>query len=59
MPPVILVGLGLLGAAALGRLLVHESRRVNATLHPRNAPGERAGLQRLERDPDTGVYRPK
>jgi hypothetical protein len=61
MPPVILWILGAVGAAAAGRWLYREARRVNAELHPeRTAPvDERAGARKLERDPHTGVYRPK
>ena len=61
MPPVILWMLGALGAAAAGRWLMREARRVNAELHPEHAApvDERASLRKLERDPATGVYRPK
>jgi len=60
MPPVILWALGAIGAAAIGRWLYKEQRRVNAELHqPEHAPDERASARKLERDPQTGVYRPK
>jgi hypothetical protein len=61
MPPVILWMLGVLGAVAAGRWLYREARRINAELHPeRPAPvDERAEARKLERDPQTGVYRPK
>jgi hypothetical protein len=61
MPPVILWMLGAIGAAAAGRWLYREARRVNAELHPEKvAPiDERAGVRKLERDPRTGIYRPK
>jgi hypothetical protein len=60
MPPVILWALCAVGAALAGRFLFKESRRVNAELHPDVAQGdERATARTLERDPLTGVYRPK
>jgi hypothetical protein len=60
MPPVIVWALCAAGAAFAGRVLLRESRRVNAELHP-DVPerGERATARTLERDPRTGVYRPK
>jgi hypothetical protein len=60
MPPVILWALCAVGAAIAGRFLLKESRRVNAELHPDVPQGdERATARTLERDPRTGVYRPK
>jgi len=61
MPPLILWAIGVVGAAVAGRWLYRESKRVNAELHPeRRAPiDEHEGVQKLERDPRTGVYRPK
>jgi hypothetical protein len=61
MPPLILWALGAVGAAITGRWLYKESRRVNAELHPdQPAPlDERGEVRKLERDPETGVYRPK
>jgi hypothetical protein len=62
MPPVILWALGALGAAAAGRWLFKESRRINDELHAGEQPApvdERASVPKLERDPKTGVYRPK
>jgi hypothetical protein len=60
MPPVILWALCAVGAAFAGRFLLKEARRVNAELHP-DVPehDERATARPLERDPRTGVYRPK
>lgn len=61
MPPVIVLALGAVGAAALVKLLARESRRVNAELDAvrqgeDSAPtGERMTLRR---DPATGEYRP-
>ncbi len=59
MPPLILWALGVAGAAVAGRWLFRESRRVNAKLHPEQPPADDAPPRRLERDPKTGVYRPK
>jgi hypothetical protein len=65
MPPVILWALCAVGAAFAGRFLVKESRRVNAELYPdvpqpdASQREERATARTLERDPRTGVYRPK
>jgi hypothetical protein len=62
MPPVILWALGAVGAAVVGRWLAKETRRVNEKLHPadgRRPVDERASAHKLERDPQTGVYRPK
>lgn len=60
MPPVILWAIGAVGAAVAGRLLYREARRVNAELHPEpQQPPDERPVHRLERDPQTGVYRPK
>jgi hypothetical protein len=59
MPPLILWALGVVGAVALARLIVREARRINTELHPAaSAPAEGEPVT-LERDPATGVYRPK
>jgi hypothetical protein len=60
MPPVILWALCAVGAAFAGRFLIKEARRVNAELHP-DVPerDEPASAGTLERDPRTGIYRPK
>ena len=59
MPPLIVWALGVVGAVALARLIVREARRINAQLHPA-APAPVDGEPvTLERDPKTGVYRPK
>ncbi|MBB3770664.1 MULTISPECIES: hypothetical protein [Ancylobacter] len=61
MPPVIVLALGAMGAAALVKLLAGESRRVNAELdaarraEEANVPATRVTLRR---DPKTGEYRP-
>jgi len=61
MPPLIVWALGAIGAIALVRLIAREARRINAELHPRGpAPVEsEAEAVRLERDPVSGIYRPK
>ena len=62
MPPLILWALGALGAAFAGRWVYKESQRVNAELHPAAEPQETdtdEAVHKLERDPQTGVYRPK
>lgn len=61
MPPVIVLALGAVGAAALVKLLAKESRRVNAELDAtRRAEeaNEPTGRVTLRRDPSTGEYRP-
>jgi hypothetical protein len=58
MPPLILWALGAIGAAVAGRWVYKEARRVNAELHPEQ-PADELPARKLERDPETGVYRPK
>ena len=60
MPPLILWALGAASAAIVGRVLYRESRRINAELHPEpESANERQTARTLERDPNTGVYRPR
>ena len=60
MPPLIVWVLGAAGAALVARWLYRESQRVNAELHPWQKPlDERQAVRKLERDPETGIYRPK
>jgi hypothetical protein len=62
MPPLILWAVGALGAAIAGRWLFKEARRINAELHTSDESepvDEREDVRELERDPATGVYRPK
>jgi len=68
MPPVILWILGAAGAAIVARWLAREARRVNDELDGvRAQPGRPASRARetsdarqsLERDPETGIYRPR
>jgi len=63
MPPVLVLALGVFGAAALVRWCYKEVRRVNAELDGLRAkapvdPADRATLPKLKRDPQTGEYRP-
>jgi hypothetical protein len=60
MPPLILWAAGLIGATVVGRWIYKEARRINAELHPdESAPAQEIEMGKLERDPKTGVYRPK
>jgi len=62
MPPLILWAAGIIGAAIIGRVLYREGKRVNAVLHPErpaHEPAEGPPARTLERDPKSGVYRPK
>jgi hypothetical protein len=59
MPPLILWALGVVGAAVAGRWLYREAQRINAELHPNERPVDELPGRPLERDPKTGVYRPK
>lgn len=63
MPPVVALALGVMGAAALVRWCVKETRRVNDELDsvrgvPPAEPVDRGALPTLRRDPETGEYRP-
>jgi len=63
MPPVFVLALGLMGAAALVRWCVKEVNRVNADLDDVRTtsavePVDRGALPTLKRDPDSGEYRP-
>ena len=60
MPPLILWAFGAAAVAVLGRVLYRESQRINAELHPEPRAAERVERgDKLERDPTTGIYRPK
>ena len=59
MPPLIVWALGVVGVAALARLIVREARRINAELHPATPTPADGEPVTLELDPTTGVYRPK
>ncbi len=61
MPPVFVLALGALGAAALVKRLAGEARRVNAELDAQRASEAARETARatLRRDPATGDYRPQ
>ena len=63
MPPLLVLAIGMVGAAALVRWCAKEVRRVNAELDRVRArataePIDRGTLPKLRRDPHTGEYRP-
>jgi hypothetical protein len=63
MPPVFVLALGFMGAAALVRWCVKEVQRANADLDDVRATStvdsvDRGSLPTLKRDPDSGEYRP-
>jgi hypothetical protein len=62
MPPVVLWIVGAVGAAVVVKWLAREGRRINAELDAARAQAagdSTAGRSKLERDPRTGIYRPK
>ncbi|MEO0384930.1 MAG: hypothetical protein AAF234_15390 [Pseudomonadota bacterium] len=60
MPTLLTSAAIFVGGLVLFRMARREWRRVNDTMQAqRSAPRERKGAQRLEKDPDTGAYRPK
>jgi hypothetical protein len=62
MPPVIMWVLGAVGATIVAKWLVREAQRINAELDAVKAQSvNEPATERpsLERDPSTGVYRPK
>jgi hypothetical protein len=60
MPPVILWAAGAIGAFALARILARAARKVNAELDEiRRGGAVEKPVERLERDPASGVYRPR
>jgi hypothetical protein len=63
MPPVILWLLRAVGAVVAAKLIAKEARRINDELEAARAqwPAGEGPFkpQSLERDPETGVYRPK
>jgi hypothetical protein len=63
MHPVVILTLGVVGAAALVRWCMKEVRRVNDELDTVRAqapaePVDHNALPKLRRDPQTGEYRP-
>jgi hypothetical protein len=62
MPPVVLWIVGAVGAAAVVKWLAREGRRINAELDAARARASGDSTVRrddLERDPQTGIYRPR
>jgi hypothetical protein len=61
MPQVVFLVLGAVGAVLAGKWLVREARRVNAELDRVRAATAQTRSERpsLERDPNTGIYRPR
>ena len=62
MPPLIVWALGALCAVVVGRWIANEARRRSAELRARHegaGRAERGHARTLERDPVTGIYRPK
>jgi hypothetical protein len=63
IPTLVKWTLGALGAVVAAKWMAREWRRVNSELErTRSAPVaevERAGLPKLQRDPATGIYRPR
>jgi hypothetical protein len=60
MPPLIIWAVGAIGAVALAKLLANASRKANEELEGirRERTVERP-VETLERDPETGDYRPR
>ncbi len=59
MPPLILIFAGIIGGAALLRLVTKEARRINRELdETRQRDLNKGDVTRLQRDPQTGAYRP-
>jgi hypothetical protein len=60
MPTLLGAAVIALGGLVLMRVARREWKRVNKNLEAqRSAPRERKSAQRLEKDPETGVYRPE
>jgi hypothetical protein len=57
MPPLILWAAGAIGAMALARVLAAAARKVNAELEDIRAVEK--PIEQLERDPESGAYRPR
>lgn len=59
MPPLILIFAGIVGGAALVRLVAKEARRINRELdETRQRDLNKGEVTKLQRDPQTGSYRP-
>jgi hypothetical protein len=60
MPPVIVWAIGAIGAFALSKILASAAHRVNAELDEiRRADVPEKPVEKLERDPESGAYRPR
>jgi hypothetical protein len=62
MPPVVLWIVGAVGATAVVKWLAREGRRINAELDAARTRASGDSTVRrddLERDPQTGIYRPR
>jgi hypothetical protein len=60
MPPVIVWAIGAISALAAAKLLSAASRKVNAELGKLRRDGAvTKPVEKLERDPKSGVYRPR
>jgi HAMP domain-containing protein len=62
LPPVIAWTLAAIGAVAVSKVLAREWRRVNAELDAQERASQavaRGELPTLQRDPQSGVYRPE
>ena len=61
MPPLIVWALAAIGAVLVGRWITNEARRRSEMRARQEGVGraERDQARKLERDPVTGVYRPK
>ena len=59
MPPLILLFAGVVGSVALARLVAKEARRINRELdEARERDLDKGEVAKLQRDPQTGAYRP-
>lgn len=63
MPPLVILALRTFGVAALVKVVISESRRINEVLdrhrNAADAPAAEPEAIPLERDPVTGEYRPR
>jgi hypothetical protein len=60
MPPLIIWAVGAIGAVAVAKLLADASRKANEKLDSiRRERAIERPVEKLERDPKTGEYRPR
>lgn len=60
MPPVIVWAIGTIGAVALAKIISKAARTVNAELDAiRRERAVEKPIEKLERDPASGAYRPR